>query len=156
MMRSSSNFGNLVGILIFAVIFTVIVSTFLNALFNPRSIVEVTDCTLTSDTVNSGELTSITITLKSDDEENAHVVRIEFSSHELVRFLLGSVDLPRKDSIYYYEETLNPKATHTQFINIRPTLAPGISELEYRITAIFFIDGEQFYNKNLDLTVQLP
>lgn len=125
-------------------------------LFNPPSIVEVTDCTLTSDIVNSGEQTSITITLKSNDEENARLIRIEFSSHSLVGFLLGSEDLLRKDGIWYYEETLNPKATHTQFINVRPTLEHGISEIEYRITAIFFMDDEQFYNKNLDLTVQLP
>ena len=134
----------------------VITSTLLDILFNPPLIVEVTDCTLTSDIVNSGEQTSITITLKSNDEESAHLIRIEFTSHDLVRFLLGSVDLPRKDGIYYYEETLNSKATHTQFINIRPTLAHGISEIEYRISAIFFTDDEQFYSKNLDLTVQLP
>lgn len=152
----SAKYGNLFTMLAFALIFVVVFSAISNLFLNPRSLVEVTDCTLTSDTVNSGGQTSITITLKSDDDENAHSIRIEFSSHHLVRFLLGSGELPREDGIWYYEETLNAKATHTQQINVRPTLEPGISKLSYRITVVFFMDNEQIYNKNLDLTVQLP
>lgn len=141
--------------LVFALILVFVLSTISNMLLNPPPVVEVTKCELTSDTVNSGEQTSISITMKSNDNENAHLIRIEFSSHHLVRFLLGAGELPRDGNLWYYQETLNPRADHTQLINVRPTLEPGISKLSYRISIVFLIDNEQFHSKNLDLTVQL-
>lgn len=152
----SSRFGNLFTMLAFALVFAIVLYSISNLFLSRPTVVEVTDCALISDTVNSGGQTSITFTLKSKDDENAHLIRVEFSSHQLVKFLLGSRELSMKDGIWYYEEMLNPKATHTQLINVRPTLEPGISRLTYRITVVFFVGNEQFYNKNLDLTVQLP
>jgi hypothetical protein len=141
--------------LAFALVFIIIITTLSNMLI-PTSIVQVTDCSLTSSTVNSGGQTSITITLKSNDDKNSYLIRIEFTSYYLVKFLLGSNELPRNDGVWCYEETLNPKATHTQLILVRPTLESGISETKYRISVVFFINGTQFDNKNLDLTVRLP
>jgi len=161
----SSNSGRLIKILVLALVCVIVLYVFWNMFITPPpdkvtpdkvTLVEVTDCSLTSRNVNSGGQTSIRITLKSNDNENAHLIRVEFSSHQLVKFLLGSGELPQKEGIWYYEETLNPKASHTQLINVRPTLESGISKLTYRITVVFYRDDEQFYNKNLDLTVQLP
>lgn len=151
----SSNIGSFIKILVFALACVIVFSVVSNMIVT-SPLVKVTECSLTSKTVTSNGQTSITITLKSNDDENAHLIRIEFSSHQLVKFLLGSGELPKKDAIWYYEETLNPKASHTQLINVRPTLESGISELTYRITVVFYRDGEKFYNKNLDLTVKLP
>jgi len=154
---SSSYFGNLVRMLALALTLVIIFSIVSTRLFvKPPPAVEVTDCSLTSETVNSGGQTSLTFTLKSNDDKNAHLVKVEFSSHYLVNFFLGSEKLPKEDDVWYYEEMLNPLATHTQLINIRPTLESGISKLTYRITVVFYIEGKQFFNKNLDLTVQLP
>ena len=142
--------------LMIVIAFVVVFSVASNILLNPPLPVEVTDCSLTSDSVNTGGQTSITFTLKSNDDNNQHLIRVEFSSYYLVDFLLGSSELPRQNGIWYYEETLNPKETHTQLINVRPTLESGIAELKYRITVVFYMDGVEFYNKNLDLTVKRP
>ena len=142
--------------LAFVLVFVIILSVASNMIINPPPLVKVDECSLTSNTVNSGGQTSIKFTLKSNDDKSAHPISIEFSSHELVRFLVGSEELPKVGNIWYYEETLNAKATHTQLINVRPTLESGISELKYRITIIFYRDGKEFYDKNLDLTVKRP
>jgi len=138
-----------------AIAFVIIFSIVSNMFINPPQPVEVTDCSLTSDTVKSGKQTSIKFTLKSNDDSDSQLIRIEFSSHELVRFHLGSVELQKEGSIWHYTLTLNPKATLTEEINVNPTLERGISELKYRISIVFYRNGEVFYEKNLDLLVEL-
>ncbi|MDH5634647.1 MAG: hypothetical protein OEY30_02350 [Candidatus Bathyarchaeota archaeon] len=152
----SSNYGSLIRMAAFAIAFVIIMSVVSNMIINPPPTVKVTECSLTSSTVSSGGQTPIKITLKSNDNEDSHVIRVEFSSHQLVRFLLGSAELHREGSIWYYTLTLNPRATLTEMINVNPTLESGISELKYRICVIFYRDGEEFYTKNLDLLVKAP
>jgi len=154
MSRGMSESGNFIFVLAFALILLFIFAVVLGPLLRQTPIVEVIDCSLTSDTVANEGLTSITFTMKSNDKDNAHEIRVEFTSHQLVEFMLGSQNLPRENDVWYYTETLNPSASHTQLINVRVSLESGIAKLAYRITANFYLDGRQFYNKNLDLTVQ--
>jgi len=140
--------------LAFAILLVVILSTATSMLFQTTPTVEVTDCSLTSNSISNNGLTTITFTLVSNDENDAYDIKVEFSSHPLVTFMLGSQNLLKENSVWYYTETLNPSASHTQSINVRASLEEGIAKLDYRITVNFFKNGEQFYNKNLDLTVQ--
>jgi len=151
----STKFGSLIQMAAFAIAFVVILSIASNMILNPPQTVKVTECSLASKSVTSGKQTYITITLESNDEKNSHLIRMEFSSHDLVRFLQGSLELQKEGNIWFYELTLPASATHTERINVNPTLESGISELKYRISVAVYRDGNKFYNKNLDLTVKL-
>lgn len=152
----SSGFGSLVRTLAIAIVFVTALSLVLSLWLNPTPAVEVTECLLTSSTVNHDAETSIRFTVVSNDDENTRLIEVEFSSHELVAFLLGSAELSRRDSLWVFRLTLNPRATRTELINVRPRLESGISELRYRITVVFYSDGEEIFNRNLDLTVRRP
>lgn len=154
MARAMSSTGDLITRLAFVLIAVIILSMVVGPLFRSTPTVEVTDCSLTSDTITNNGLTTITFTLKSNDENNAHTIRVEFSSHPLVTFMLGSQLLPKEDDVWHYTENLNPSASHTQSIKVSASLESGIAELAYRITVNFYMDGGQFYDKNLDLTVK--
>jgi hypothetical protein len=154
MSRGMSSPGNFIFMLAFALILVFALSVILGPLLRRTPTIEVTECSLTSDTISNNGLTSVTFTIKSNDKSNPHNIRVEFVSHQLVTFMLGSQTLPKQEDVWYYEETLNPTASHTQLINIRASLESGIGKLAYRITINFQSDGQQFYNKNLDLTVQ--
>jgi hypothetical protein len=92
--------------------------------------------------------------MKSNDKNETHGMRVEFSSHPLVVFKLGSEDLPRTNGVWYFTDTLGPTASHTQSVNVQAALESGIAKIDYRITINFLMDGTQIYSKNLDLTVQ--
>ena len=140
--------------LAFAVILVAIFSIVIAPMLRHVPTVEVTDCSLTSNTIANDGLTTITFSLVSNVKDGSHEIRVEFSSHPLVTFMLGSQNLPKEKNVWYYTETLNPSASHTQSINVRASLESGIAKLDYRITVNFYMDGVQFHNKNLDLTVQ--
>lgn len=154
MKKAMSSSGDMIFKLAFALIAIAILSIALGPLLRQTPVVEVTDCSLTSDTIVNNGFTSISFTLKSNDKDNAHTVRVEFSSHPLVVFVLGSQNLPKANDVWYYTETLNPSSSHTQPIGVRASLESGIAKLAYRITVIFYLDDQQFYDKNFDLTVQ--
>ncbi len=151
----SSNSGNFIRIIVIAIAIVIVFAIFSRMFGNPPPLVEVKECSLTSDTIVSGMQTSIAITLQSNDAQNAHSIKIEFSSHYLVSFLIGSRELEKTDTIWHTEETLESKATHTTVINVLPTLESGVSKITYRISVVIYRDGEQFFSKNLDLVVQL-
>lgn len=149
----SSNRGNFIFILALALVL-VVATSFVFDRLRPTPTVEVTDCYLTSDTIPKDGFTSITFTLKSNDDQESRHIRVEFSSHYLVTFMLGTKYLERENGLWYYEEDLNPSASHTQSINVRASLESGIAEITYGITINFYMDGQQFYDKKLDLKVQ--
>jgi hypothetical protein len=154
MAREMSNNGSTIvkiGILLVVVI---VVVFYVPQMFKTTPTVEVKECSLASDTIGINEQTTLTFTLQSNDVENAHSVIVKFSSHEMVVFLLGSQYLPKQDGYWIYTETLNPSASSTQPINVRANLENGIAKLDYRINVTFYVDGEQFDSKALDLTVQ--
>lgn len=152
----SSNSGNFMKMLVVAVLIVVAFSLFSRMFSSPPPKVQVNECSLASDTVQSGGQTSISVTLQSNDASNAHSIRTEISSHYLVRFSIGSQELQKNGTIWYYETTLESKAAHTNVINVRPTLESGVSRITYRINIVIYTDGEQIFSKNLDLVVQLP
>lgn len=117
--------------------------------------IEVPQCSLASKSITSGNQTSIIVTVKNNDEEHSHIIRMEFKSHELVDFFQGSQILPKKGGAWYYEYTIPPSATQTEEINVVATLESEISEFTYRISVAVFSDGKQFYDINLDLSVKL-
>jgi len=154
MYQAMDDYGNfilkLAGVLVIALIIWFVISPYLN----PTPIIEVKDCTLTSDTVPNNGITTITITLKNNHKDNAYTIKIEFSSHSLVTFMLGSQELPKENGVWYFEDTLNPGATHTQEIKVKASLENGIAKIAYRITLNFYREGQHFYGKNFDLNVQ--
>lgn len=151
-----SSTGNFISKLAFVLIVVIILSIIVGPWLRSTPIVEVTDCSLTSDTITNNGLTTITITLKNNDENNAHTIRVEFSSHPLVSFMLGSQLLSKEDDVWYYTENLNPSASHTQSIKVKATLETGIAEISYRITINFSKNGEHFDDKKFDLRVRRP
>lgn len=156
MSRGLADIGG--GIFQLAVIIVIIVaiSTILSSVFHTTPTIEVKDCSLASNTVTNNGMTSMTFTIKSNDEDSSHNIRVEFSSHPLVTFMLGSQPLMKQGDVWYYEETLNPSASSSQVINVRASLEDGIAKIDYRITANFYMDGNHFLEKKLDLTVQRP
>jgi len=152
----SSNSGNFMRMLVIAVLIVIGFLLFSRLFPSPPPTVQVNDCSLSSDTVQSGGQTTLSIALQSNDASNAHLIRIELSSYYLVRFSIGSQELQKNGTIWYHEQTLESKATHTNAINVRPTLESGVSKITYRINIVIFMDGQQILVKNLDLVVQLP
>jgi hypothetical protein len=150
--RSSS--GNFISMLAVAIILVTVFSVFLLPLLRQVPIVEITDCSLASDTITNSGLTAITFTMKSNDKNETHAMRVEFTSHPLVSFKLGSDNLPTSGGVWYFTDILTPAASHTQLINVQATLETGIAKIVYRITVNFLMDGTQIYSKSLDLTVQ--
>ncbi len=121
---------------------------------NLPNAIEVPNCSLASKSITSGNQTSIIVTVKNNDNEHSHIIRMEFKSHELVSFSKESQILPKKGGTWYYEYTIPPSATHTEEINVVATLESEISEFTYRISVAVFSDGKQFYDINLDLSVK--
>jgi hypothetical protein len=154
MARGMSNGGNAILKMAVLVVIVFVFAFYVPQLFRITPTVEVKECSLASDTIGINEQTALTFTLQSNDDENAHSVMVKFSSHEMVVFMLGSQSLPKQDSSCIYTETLNPSASSTQPINVRANLESGIAKLDYRIDVTFYVDGEQFDSKKLDLTVQ--
>ncbi|MCJ7719256.1 hypothetical protein MUO69_04935 [Candidatus Bathyarchaeota archaeon] len=152
----SSNSGNFMRMLVLAVLIVVAFLLFSRMFSSPPPNVQVNDCSLSSDAVQSGGQTSISVALQSNDASNAHLIRTEISSHYLVMFLIGSQELQKNGTIWYYEQTLESKGAHTNVINVRPTLESGVSRITYRINIVIYMDGQQIFSKNLDLVVQLP
>ena len=147
--------GGLLLIAVFSIAFVIFFSVISNQKPNLPNAVEVPQCSLASKSITSGNQTSIIVTVKSNDEEHSHNIRIEFKSHELVSFFQGSQILPKKGGTWYYEYTIPSSTTHTEEINVVATLESGISEYTYRISVAVFSDGKQFYDVNLDLSVKL-
>jgi hypothetical protein len=132
----------------------VVVFLYVPSLFHVTPTVDVTNCALSSNTVSNNGVTALSFTLKSNDANNAHVVKVEISSHELVSFSLGSQALQKNENVWTYTETLNPSATHTQSINVKASLENGIAKLDHQIDLTFYIDGQKIQTKSLDLTVK--
>lgn len=146
--------GGLILIAALSIAFVLFFSFFYNELLTPSTAIEVPECYLESKSITSGNRTSIIVTVKNNDEEDSHLIRIEFKSHELVNFFQGSRILPKKDGTGYYEYTIPSSAILTEEIYVIPTLESGISELTYRISVAVFDDGKQTYDINLDLSVK--
>lgn len=143
-------------LLALAVIVVVVFSVFSQMFANSPPNVQVKECSLASDSVQAGARTSIYLDIQSNDAQKAHSVRTELTSHQLVRFLIGSQELSQNGTIWYYEETLDSKAEHKNAIWVSPELESGVSKITYRINVVIYSDGVQIFSKNLDLIVQLP
>jgi competence protein ComGC len=154
MAREMSNSGSTIVKMGILLIVMIIIVFYVPRVFQTTPTVEVKECSLASDTIGINQQTTLTFTLQSNDVENAHSVMVKFSSHEMVVFMLGSQSLPKQDGYWIYTETLNPSASSTQPINVRANLENGIAKLDYRIDVTFYVDGEQFGSKALDLTVK--
>lgn len=135
-------------------IFVVFIVWYVPSLFHVTPTIEVTSCSLSSDKITNNGLTTLSFTLKSNDANNVHSIRVEFSSYQLVSFMLGSQPLSNQNNVWIYTDSLNPSATHTQSINVRASLENGIAKLDYQIDATFYVDGQKTETKSLTLTVQ--
>jgi hypothetical protein len=157
MHHAYSRSGDFIKTLITAIILVTIMAVVISSVFkSPTPSVQVTECTLASDNVNTGQIVPVSISLQSNDVENSHNIRIEFTSHVLVSFLVGSRQLPTEGNVWYYDETLDSKAKLTNQINVRPLLEEGVSKITYRIDISVYNDGTQIFKKGLDLVVQRP
>jgi hypothetical protein len=154
MARGMADSGNAILKIAVLLVIVFVFVFYVPQLFQTTPTVEVKQCSLASDTIGINEQATLTFTLQSNDNENVHSVMVKFSSHEMVVFMLGSQSLPKQDGSWIYTETLNPSASSTQPINVRANLESGIAKLDYRIDVTFYVDGEQFDSKKLDLTVQ--
>jgi hypothetical protein len=152
----SSRSGSFMRMLVFAVVIVVLVALATNMIANPPPKVEITDCSLTSDNVQSGSQTALSINMQSNDASIAHDMRVELSSHQLVSFFMNSQPLQQYGTIWYYERILDTKSTLKNQIDIRPMLESGISQITYRINVAIYLDGTQVFTKNLDMTVNSP
>lgn len=149
--------GNFIRTLIFAIVIVTILaissSIFLNS---PPPAVQVNGCSLDSGSVKVDQIDPLSISLQSNDAQSSHSIQIEFSSHPLVSFLVGSNELAKNGNVWYYQENLDSKAKVTNQINVVSSLEAGVSQITYRVTVTVYSDGLQIFTKNLDLSVQSP
>jgi len=138
-----------------ALVLVIAFSLYLKAFFAPPPpILQVEDVSLNPNTINIDQIASISITIKSNDNSKSHFLRIEFESHVLVSFLLGDVNLPQENGKWYFTRTVNPSEKFTQPFNVRASLESGIAQLIYYISIKFYVDGNQFDSRTLELTVR--
>lgn len=119
----------------------------------PPPTLEVTNVSLDPTAVNAGSPSTLSISVKSSDAGRSHFLRIDFSSHVLVTFLLGDESLPTEGGQYYFTITMNPSGQMTQPFRVRASLEPGIAQLVYSISVNFYVDGNQFDGRTMKLTV---
>jgi hypothetical protein len=135
----------------------VILMFFMNSLFRPTPpVLEIKEFSLDPTNVKAGETAALTINIQSNDGEAGHFLRVEFESHTLVVFFLGSEQLPQDNGKWYFTTTVNPSGTIIQPIGIKAALASGVAEIKYGITVNFFTDGNQFDSRKVELTVRWP
>jgi len=141
--------------LIVGVIVIIILAYTMNTLFRPQPpTLEVKDFSLNPNNIKAGEIATLEFNIKSNDEDKSHFLRVEFESHTLVVFRLGSENLPIENGKWYFTTTVNPSATIVQPIHVRAALASGVAEIKYGITVNFFVDGNQFESRKTELTVK--
>ncbi len=143
--------------LIFAILIVTVAAVSLSLFTNtPTPEVQVTECSLSSESIKAGQINPLSISLKSNDVQNSHSIQIQFSSNALVSFLVGSSELAKNSNFWYYTESLDSKAKITNQMNVVSSLEAGVSQITYRVTVTVYSDGNQIFTKNLDLTVQSP
>lgn len=147
--------GGLILILVVCIAVVFVFSFLSSEVLNPPTAIEVPECYLEPKSITSGNQTSIIVTVKSNDNEDPHLIRIEFKANERVTFFHRSQILPKTDGTWYYEYTIPSSTSLTEEIYVVPKLESGISELTYRISVAVFSDGKQTYDINLDLSVKL-
>jgi hypothetical protein len=136
------------------IILIVMLALLFNSLFRPQPpVLELTNFSLDPTSIKAGQTTTLTFTIKSNDKDANHFLRVEFESHTLVVFLLGNNLLPDDNGKYFFTKTFNPGETTTQPITVKAALESGYSEAKYGITVNFFVDGNQFESKKVELTV---
>jgi hypothetical protein len=135
--------------LVIVIAFSLSLNTFLTP---PPPTLEVTNVSLSPTTVNVGDISILTISIKSNDASNSHFLRINFASHVLVTFLLGNQPLPTDGGQYYFTTNINPSGQISQPFGVSARLESGIAQLKYQITVTYFVDGNQFNSKTLELT----
>jgi len=141
--------------LVVGLVLVIILALTMNNLFKPPPpILEVADFSLDPKEIRASETSTLTISIKSNDQDNAHFLRVEFESHTLVVFLLGDQLLPKDNGKWYFTTTLNPSEDTRQPFYVRAALASGVAEIKYGITVNFFADGNQFDSKRVELTVK--
>jgi len=132
----------------------VILAFSLNSLFKPQPpVLEIQEFSLNPTGIKAGQTATLTIGVKSNDEEASHTLRVEFASHELVVFMLGNDLLPEDNGKWFFTKTFNPAEISTQPITVKAALASGVAEIKYGITVSFFVDGSQFESRKVELTV---
>jgi hypothetical protein len=136
--------------LVLIVAFSLSLKSFLSP---PPPTLEVTNVSLNPTAVNVGSLSTLSISIKSNDAAGSHFLRIDFGSHVLVTFLIGNQSLPIESGKYYFTTTMNPSGQITQPFGVRATLESGIAQLVYQISVDFYLDGNQFDSRTLELTV---
>lgn len=137
--------------LVLIIAFSLTLKTFFTP---PPPILQVEDISLNPNTINIGQMASISITIKSNDNSKSHFLRIEFESHVLVSFFLGDYNLPQENGKWYFTKSVNPSEKFSQPFNVRATLESGIAQLIYHISIKFYVDGNQFDTRTLELTVR--
>jgi hypothetical protein len=157
MMRRQGKFGTIiVGVTVF-VILAASVSILFSLSEPPIQAVKVTQCSLSSDTIKSGESVTINCATQSNDKSNAHTITVQFSiqSTELITFTIGSTNIltqPRTD-VWQYTYSQNPLSKYSQPTTANASLQSGYKSSQYEITVTFLMDNKQFDQRTLDLTV---
>jgi hypothetical protein len=139
------------------IVLILILALSLNSLFKPQPpILEIQDFSLEPKSIKAGQTAALTFSIKSNDKDASHFLRVEFESHTLVVFLLGNDLLPDDNGKWFFTKTFNPGEISTQPITVKAALESGYAEAKYGITVNFFVDGNQFESKKEELTVTWP
>lgn len=149
----SSN-NRMVATFVFAIIVIGIFAYSLNGLFVPPTpTITLQSASLNHGSTKEGQLVTLSISLKNNDKTNSHFILVEFQSHTLVTFMLGNQELPVESGVFQYTTTMNAGSQLTQPFSVSASLENGIAQISYQITIKLYVDGNQFNEKNLTLTV---
>jgi hypothetical protein len=124
--------------------------------FNKPSlpILEVKEYSLNPNTINAGGSTTLSFTVKNNDQQKNHFLRVNFNASPMVTFWQGSQILPTENDLQYFTRTLNPSDLITTYITVKASLPPQTSTVTYSVVLNFYVDGSQFDSRQINLKVE--
>jgi hypothetical protein len=125
--------------------------------FDSTSTIEVTQCSLSSNSIANKGTTTITCATENNDKNSNHQITIQFSIQPIasLNFSMGSTSnlIHPNSTLWQYTYTLTPLGTASQTITVQGFLQSGIKNQTPTIKVIFLMDGKQFDVRTLSLTI---
>jgi hypothetical protein len=153
MLKASSGNMRYALVILVALVLVAYVALTFNEPTAPK-IVELKDYSLNPDTINANSSSTLSFTIKNDDNSNSHFVTVHFNASSMLTFWQGSEILPTENGMQYLTRTFSPSDVITTSITVKATLPSQMSSGTYPIVLTFFVDGNQFDSKQVNLNVQ--
>jgi hypothetical protein len=141
--------------LMFIIAISIVAVVSLSFFLRETPIAEVKDVSVNPSTIQVNSQSQISFTIKSNDNKETHYITVFVSASSSVSISKGNTPLPVSDNgSPYFSATLDPSQQSTYYLNIKGSLPNQTSGSTYPINLAFYVDGKQFDNKQVSITVQ--